>query len=100
MWSVATGEELLALNSVAFSADGHRLVSASHDATVKLWDARPWTDDLQAEQRASAFVAAAWRDVLTRDKVLKRIDSDQTISETVRKQARKLVETWPDFKSQ
>lgn len=44
---MATGQEVLILKghsdgveSVAFSADGQRLVSASMDGTVKMWDAR------------------------------------------------------------
>ncbi|MSU63876.1 MAG: hypothetical protein EXS31_16000 [Pedosphaera sp.] len=43
-----SGQETLTLkghtglvNGVAFGADGNRLASASHDQTVKVWDASP-----------------------------------------------------------
>ncbi len=45
VWDAATGQEKLALKghtsrltSVAFSTDGTRIVSASHDGTVKIWE--------------------------------------------------------------
>src|SRR5262249_34690121 len=46
VWDAQTGEELLALKhtdtvrSVAYSRDGKRLATASHDNIVKLWDAK------------------------------------------------------------
>jgi WD40 repeat protein len=48
LWDLTTGQETLSLrghtqtvNSVAFSPDGHRLVTASSDRTVRIWDGRP-----------------------------------------------------------
>src|SRR5262249_31833321 len=32
------------VTSVAFSSEGHRLVSAAHDGTVRVWDGRPWQE--------------------------------------------------------
>jgi WD40 repeat protein len=46
VWDAATGQEMLSLkghtgyvSSVAISRDGTRIVSGSHDGTVKVWDA-------------------------------------------------------------
>jgi WD40 repeat protein len=47
VWDASTGTELKVLNghtedvnSVAFSADGTRIVSGSSDKSVRVWDAR------------------------------------------------------------
>jgi WD40 repeat protein len=65
VWSAATGElvqkmrgHLDDINSVAFSPDGDRLVSASADGTIKIWSTE--TGDLR-----STFAARANRDWLS-----------------------------------
>jgi WD40 repeat protein len=48
LWDVATGKEAIALRGhteavwrVAYSPDGRRLFSSSHDGTIRVWDATP-----------------------------------------------------------
>ena len=49
LWKVDTGERITTLtghtnwvNTVAFSADGHRLISGGDDATLRIWDVTPY----------------------------------------------------------
>jgi eukaryotic-like serine/threonine-protein kinase len=48
VWDLTTGQETLTLKghtsmvtNLAFSPDGHRLITASADMTVRIWDATP-----------------------------------------------------------
>ena len=52
LWDAATGQEVFTLrghtagvNCVAFSPDGHRLVSGGIDWTARVWDATPWNPE-------------------------------------------------------
>ena len=58
MWDTESGSELITLrghngevNSVAFSSDGRRIVSASDDETIKVWSAAK-PEEVAAEQLA------------------------------------------------
>jgi WD40 repeat protein len=53
LWDLAAGQEILALRghtlsveSIRFVSDGRRLITASADRTIRVWDATPlpeWT---------------------------------------------------------
>jgi WD40 repeat protein len=56
LWDLATGQEALVLRghrggvcSVAFSRDGNRIVSASFDCTVRVWNATPLEQEARPE---------------------------------------------------
>jgi WD40 repeat protein/serine/threonine protein kinase len=101
LWDAATGQETATLkghthwvNGVAFSPDGHWIASASHDHTVKLWDARPVTEELKAEQEALGLLRFLCAKRLGKAELIARIRGDATISEPVRRRALELAETF------
>ena len=76
---------------MALSADGKRLASASGDQTVKVWDARRWSPDLQQEREALSLIyflrdqgqpSSEWRHILS---------EDSSLSEPIRERAMKFA---------
>src|SRR5262249_11406804 len=55
VWEVESGLECLTLSgttrviSLSFSGDGTRLATGSWDGTIRVWDARPWTQEAAVE---------------------------------------------------
>jgi WD40 repeat protein len=106
VWNTRTGRELLTLkgsnpiSSVAFSPSGRRIAAGflrgSNANTVKVYDARQWTTELRVEQRASAFILAAYEDLLTKDAVIEKLNNDKTISQNVQKKAQQLIKRYPE----
>ena len=80
--------------SLAFSADGKRLASASDDGTVKVWDARPWTPELKVEQQAVSLIRFLFDKGLSQADVLQSLAADETINDLVRHRATELARDW------
>ena len=67
VWEAASGKELFTLRghtqgiqSVAFSADGHRIVTGSWDRTVRLWEAASGRELCKLERDSIAIKRAAF----------------------------------------
>ncbi len=82
------------VTTVAFSADGKRLVSASWDQTVRLWDARPRTPELRAEREALSLIHWLRDQGQAPTEWLDAIAADQTLSEPVRQRALQFAREW------
>jgi WD40 repeat protein len=72
LWEVATGKELRTfqghrgeISSLAFSANGRRLASASNDSTVVIWDLIPpqSADDTSGRKPDERTLAGWWTDL-------------------------------------
>jgi protein kinase-like protein/WD40 domain-containing protein/polyglycine hydrolase-like protein len=103
-WDRHSHSSLLDLNghfgsvaSVAFSADGKRLASASYDGTVKVWDAREITPVSRIEGEAVSLVRFHFDRPLSKPEVIERIKGDETIREAVRQSALQIAEQWQIF---
>jgi hypothetical protein len=74
---------------VCFSPDGQRLASMSVDPrrTVVIWDGRPFGPAAQLEREARGVVRALFEKPLLQAEVLAALRADQTLGESVRKEA-------------
>ena len=74
--------------------NGKRLVSASNNWTVKVWDARPWTPELRAEREALSLIHILRDQDQPQSEWLNAISSDQTLSDPVRQRALQFAREW------
>jgi hypothetical protein len=98
---VKTGQEALELRgsssfvySLAFSADGTRLVTSCGDGTLKTWDARPWTPEAAIEREAVGLLDSLFAKPLRKADVIDYLQNSPTIRPQARQLALSLVDRY------
>jgi WD40 repeat protein/tRNA A-37 threonylcarbamoyl transferase component Bud32 len=103
VWDLTSRQPVLTLPmrereiyDAVFSPDGKQLAVASD--SVELWDARPLTPELIELRQARSVVQFLQAKRLARQKVLESIQSDESLSPSVRAMAQRLAEHCPKEK--
>jgi WD40 repeat protein len=94
VWETATGQELLSLQGhadgvwgVTFSRDGQRLVSASTDGAVKLWEAGPPSPEVLLQRNAFGLVESLYAKLGRKADVLAHLRRATRLSEPLQREA-------------
>jgi WD40 repeat protein/serine/threonine protein kinase len=97
IWDTATGQELMTLPCSAgvahavLSPDRRQLAAAAGDGTLKIWDARPRSEELEIQREARSVVSFLFGHGLSEAQVMARVRADATITDAMRKQALELA---------
>jgi hypothetical protein len=70
-----------------------QVAGAMADGTVRIWDARPLTPEIEIDRRARFIVDSAFRNDLELEHAMAMISADETITDEVRQKALKLART-------
>jgi hypothetical protein len=108
LWDPSTGQQLRSLPgqrrflSAAFSPDGTRLATGcqdnplTHEFTLKIWDARPATDELRTEREARTLLDYLFARPLCRADVCDYLRDHAALDPAAREKALVLAERYPD----
>ncbi|HEX3148882.1 MAG TPA: protein kinase [Gemmataceae bacterium] len=104
IWDTATGLELANLKGhpdrvldVAFSPNGNFLATAGgRDLTVRIWDARPSTPEVNVDIEAVGLLDYLFARPLPRTEIIAAILRDKTIGDATRKRALEISERYAE----
>jgi WD40 repeat protein/tRNA A-37 threonylcarbamoyl transferase component Bud32 len=101
LWDAVTGQVVLTLRAhsaavpaAAFRPDGLQIASVSSDQSVKLWDAAPLSPELRAQREARGALEFLFAKPLATAQVVAAIRNDPSLSETVRRHALALADSY------
>ena len=91
----------IGFTGIAFSPDGQRLAAVSGDqfdvgrpSEVRIWDARPWTEERRQEREAIGLYQQLRDTVALKQEMLAVLSTDETVPEPIRQRVQPLVEQY------